>query len=252
MPSRRSPNSWTTVRLPERELAASILELAEPLLGGLGPAPSIEEARAAIELAVGFWNASVAASKVWGDPRPGALRAMRSRMCGRRAGLGDASTFDLLTARWRARFELDPRIVVSWTYEADAEGVARLVCAGGLPEGVSAVVPPPAEKRIAIGGMFLDDVRIRLDRTSSLNFPAERHSGAVGEDGSATVYAMMPSARQLFAEGRLPRVGGAPVEVLIGGQQLGPMLLAEVRCGGANLRYDVAVLVFRPVERTEP
>lgn len=194
----------------------------------------------------------MAASRVWGDPRPGALRALRARMRGRRTDHGDAATFDLLTERWRASFELDPRIVVRWTFEADAEGVGRLVCEGGLPAGVRAEVPSPAEKRIAIGGKFLDEVLIRMDSTSSTRFPAERHAGVVGEDGSATVFAMMPSALQLLAEGRLPPVGKAPVEVLIGGQRLGPMLLVEVRCGGANLRHDVAVLVFRPVERTEP
>lgn len=67
----------------------------------------------------------------------------------------------------------------------------------------------------------------------------------VGDDGTATVYAMMPSAVKLFADGRLTRVGGDPVEVVIGGRKLGPMVLAEVRCGGENYRYDVAVLVFR-------
>jgi hypothetical protein len=58
--------------------------------------------------------------------------------------------------------------------------------------------------------------------------------------------AMMPSALALFAEGCLPRVGGAPVEVTIAGRTLGPMVLTEVHCGGEDYRYDVAVLVFRP------
>lgn len=77
-------------------------------------------------------------------------------------------------------------------------------------------------------------------------FPVDRHRGVVGEDGSATVYAMMPSVLALFAEGCLPRVGGAPVEVTIAGRTLGPMVLTEVLCGGKDYRYDVAVLVFRP------
>ena len=250
---RRSPYSWTSVRLPERELAASVLELAEPLLERLGAAPSIAEARAAIALAVTCWNASVAASKLWADPRPGALRTLRARMRGRQAAPDDAATFDLLTERWRTRFELDPRIVRSWTYEADSKGVARLVCEVGLPNGVRAEVPPPLEQRIALGGKFLDEVRIRQSGTSFLSFPVERHRGVVGENGSATVYAMMPAVLQLLAEGRLPPVGGGPVEVLIGGQRLGPMTLAEVRCDGENLQYDVAVLVFSPAgNRTDP
>lgn len=73
--------------------------------------------------------------------------------------------------------------------------------------------------------------------------PVDR--GVIGDDGTATVYAMMPSALKLFAEGRLPRVDGDPVEVIIGGQNLGPMVLSEVRCIGENYRNDVAVLVFR-------
>jgi hypothetical protein len=55
---------------------------------------------------------------------------------------------------------------------------------------------------------------------------------------------MMPSALQLFAEGRLPRIGGDPVEVAIGGRKLGPMVLTEVCCGGENHRHDIAVLIF--------
>jgi hypothetical protein len=56
---------------------------------------------------------------------------------------------------------------------------------------------------------------------------------------------MMPSALQLFAEGRLLRVDGDPVEGVVGGRKLGPMILAEIRCGGDNYRHDVAVLVFK-------
>ncbi|MBI4817303.1 MAG: hypothetical protein HY791_13655 [Deltaproteobacteria bacterium] len=56
---------------------------------------------------------------------------------------------------------------------------------------------------------------------------------------------MMPSALQLFAEGSLPRIGGDPVEVDIGGRKLGPMVLTEVHCGGEHGRHDIAVLVFR-------
>lgn len=68
----------------------------------------------------------------------------------------------------------------------------------------------------------------------------------IGDDGTATVYAMMPSALKLFAEGWLPRVAGDAVEVAIGGRKLGPMVLTEVRCGGGeNFRHDIAVLVFR-------
>ena len=67
--TRRDPHSWTVVRLPERDLSELVLELAAPLLERLGPAPAVDDARAALALAVSFWNANVLASKLWGSPR---------------------------------------------------------------------------------------------------------------------------------------------------------------------------------------
>jgi hypothetical protein len=243
---RRDPHSWTVVRLPGRDLAETVLEFAAPTIERLGPAPSLEDERGAIELAVAFWNASVLASKRWEHPRVKELNELKKRMRGRQATPGDAATFDLLSGRWREHW-LDPRLVESWTYDADAAGVRRFVCTMGLPDGVKADVPPPIEKRIAIGGRFLDEVRIAQGGNASLSFPVDRHRGVIGEDGTVTVHAMMPSALQLFAEGRLPRVGSDPTEIVVGGRQLGPMVLAEVHCGGENLRHDIAVLVFKPV-----
>ncbi|HMJ13550.1 MAG TPA: hypothetical protein VK524_19155 [Polyangiaceae bacterium] len=46
--NRRDPYSWTVVRLPERDLAERVLELAAPLLERLGPAPAIDDGRAAM------------------------------------------------------------------------------------------------------------------------------------------------------------------------------------------------------------
>jgi len=241
---RRDPYSWTVVRLPERDLAELVFELAAPLLEKLGPAPALDDARAAIALAVSFWNASVLASKRWEHPRVKELNALKKRMRGRVASREDAATFDVLAERWRKHW-LDPRLVESWTYEPDGAGVLRLACTMGLPDGVRAEVPPPAEKRVAIGGKFLDEVQISLGGNIYTSFPVERHRGVVGDDGSATGYAMMPSALRLFAEGRLTRVGGEPVEVVIGSRRLGPMVLTEVQCGGENYRHDIAVLVFR-------
>ena len=243
--TRRNPNSWTVVPLPERDLSEIVLELVTPLLERLGPAPAVDDARAAVALAVTFWNASVLASKRWEHPRVKELNALKKSMRGRAASREDAARFDLLTERWREHW-LDPRLVESWTYEPDAAGVPRFVCTMELPEGVRAEVPPPTEKRVAIGGTFLDEVHISLGGNTSLSFPVDRHRGVVGDDGTATVHAMMPSALKLFAEGRLPCVGGEPVEIIVGGRKLGRMLLTEVRCGGENYRYDVAVLVFRP------
>lgn len=241
---RHDPNAWTMVRVPEGDLAETLVEFAAPLLERLGPEPTIEDAQAVMALVVSFWNASVLASKRWDDPRVKELNALKKRMRGRAASREDAATFDLLAARWRNHW-LDPRLVESWTYEPDSAGVRRLVCTMSLPAGVRAYVPPPIEKRIAIGGKFLDEVEISRGGTTSMSFPVERHRGVVGEDGTATVFAMMPSALQLFAEGRLNAVGGDPVEVAIGGRRLGPMVLIAVRCGGEFGRDDVAVLVFR-------
>jgi hypothetical protein len=250
--TRRDPHSWTVVRLPGRDLAELVVDLAAPLLERLGPAPAVDDARAAIALAVSFWNANVHASTLWGPPRAKELNALKKRMRGRAASRADAATFDLLAERWR-RHRLDPRLVESWTYEPDGARVPRFVCTVGLPEGVRAEVPPPVDKRVAIGGRYLDEVQISQGANTSLSFPADRHRGALGEDGTATVYAMMPSALQLFSEGRLTRVGGDPVEVAIGGRELGPMVLTEVRCGGESYRHDIAVLIFRRAKPgTEP
>jgi hypothetical protein len=91
----------------------------------------------------------------------------------------------------------------SWTYETYGGGVPRLLCAKGLPEGVRAEVPPPAEKRVAVGGKFLDEVQISQGGNTSLNFPVDRHRGVVGEDGTATVYAMMPLGLEAVRGGAL-------------------------------------------------
>lgn len=85
MTRRRDPNSWMVVRLPERDLAELILELAAPLLDRLGPTRTIEDARGALDLAVMFWNASVLASKHWPHPRAKDLNELRHRMRGRQA-----------------------------------------------------------------------------------------------------------------------------------------------------------------------
>jgi hypothetical protein len=246
MTRRRDPHSFTVVRLPERDLAETIFEFASPAIARLGPAPSLEDEREAIALAVAFWNASVLASKRWTYPRVKELNELRTRMRGRHSAPGDAALFDLLSEHWRAHW-LDPRLVASWTYDADGAGVRRLACTMGLPDRVEAEVPPPIDKRIAIGGRFLDEVRIACGANTSLVFPADRHRGVIAEDGTLTLHAMMPSALQLFAEGRLPRIGADPIVIGVGGRELGPMILAQVGCAGEDLRHDIAVLVFKPV-----
>lgn len=234
-------HSWTSVRLPERDLAEIILEVASPLLAELGTASTVEQARDVLALVVSFWNASVRASKRWERRRVKELNELKKQLQGRTSG--GSAMFDLLTATLRPH-ALDPRLVDDWSYDEDAAGSRRLTCTVGLPNGVRAEIPPPIDKRIMIGGVFLDEVRIRLTSSSFLGFPYARHSGAVAEDGTATVHAMMPAALQLFAEGRLHPVGGRAIDLTIGRQALGPMVLVEIRSAGE--RHDVAALVFKP------
>jgi hypothetical protein len=234
--------SYTRVKLPERPLAEAVLDVAAPLLEREPTAP-LERAQELLQLVVSFWNASVLASELWERRRMKSLNELRKAMRGRKASKEDAATFDLLTTRRKAHW-LDPRLVVDWHYVEDSSGARRLNCVHGLPDGVIELQGPPADKRISIGGAFIDELTIRLTATSSLGFPYEQQRGVVADDGTVTVHAMMPAVVQLFAQGRLTRVGGAPVDVAVGGRAQGPMVLAQVGCAGE--RHDVAVLVFKP------
>ena len=240
----RDAYTKTVVRLPERELAESLLHLAAPLLEALGTTPAPDEARRTIELAVDLWNSQVLASPYWGSPNPKPLAAVRKAMCGKQAPPGLADTFELLSSRWRAEFEFDPRLIGKWSLDTGGSGQPSLVCETMLPEGVEAYVPPPAEKRVAIGGQFLDEVCIRQTLTSCLSFPVDNHRGEIRSDGVVTIHSKMPTVVALFAEGRLSAVGGAAVDITVGSKQLGPMMLTQVFCTGSGGHHDVAVLVF--------
>lgn len=244
---RRDPNSWTIVKLPERALSDVVLELATPLLAKLGAAATVDERRVVVGLAVTFWNANVLASKQWEYPRTKDLNALKQRM----RAPEDRATLGLLTERWREHW-LDPRLVESWTYDVDATGEAHFVCIMALPDGVKAMVPPAIEKRIAIAGKFLDEVRIGIGSNTSLGFPVERHSGVVHDDGSVTIHTMMPVALQLFADGSLPPVGRGRVQIQIGVRELGAMELCNVQCSGALSRHEGTALAFRPLTAAAP
>jgi hypothetical protein len=240
MTRRSNPWSWTSVRLPETSLEEVLLDLAAPLLARLGAKPTIAEERSALAFAVDFWNASVRASKRWERPRVKERNELKKRMASRE----EAAVFVMLDERWR-RHWLDPRLVAAWTYEENEGGGRRLTCVVGLPDGVRAEIPPPLEKRIAIGGpRFLDEVQIPLGPGHLLSFPVSEHTAVVDEKGTVTVNARMPTVLQLFADGRLPRVGER-VDVAIGSHDLRPMTLASVGCGGD--RHDIARLTFKPV-----
>ncbi len=244
--STRDLYSWTEVRLPERSLSESVLDLAAPLLERLGSDPAPAEARATIAYAIEIWNAHVTAAPYWRHANPKPLAALRKAAGDKHAAPDLAERFALLSARWQKEFKFDPRLVGDWSFEENASGVAKLLCETRLPEGVRARVPPPAEKRIAIGGRFLDEVSIRQSPTSRISFPVESHSAVVAGDGTVTVRAKVLTALQLFADGVLNPIGAAPVAVQIGMSDAQPMVLTALSCTDYGGHRDFAVLVFRP------
>jgi hypothetical protein len=79
-------------------------------------------------------------------------------------------------------------------------GSHSLRCESKLPEGTVPHVPPPAASRIAIGGAFLDEVRIRQTGATLLSFPASNHRAQVASDGVVTIHAQALTVAQLFAD----------------------------------------------------
>lgn len=244
---RRDPNTRTVVRITEQPLDERVTDLAAPLLARLGTNPAPDAARETIELAIAFWNAKAKASQFWGDPRPKQLNDLKRKMTGKKAPAEDAEAFELLSERWREKeIAFDPRLVGHWSLEIGDDGGPRLSCEMELPDGVEAHVPPPIEKRVAIGGKFLDETQIRMTATSYLSFPVEAHRGAIGDDGTVTMRTKMPTAVALLAEGLLPPIGGAAVGLMVQGKKLDAMVLSEIACDANGGHHDIAVLVFKP------
>jgi len=244
---RRDPNTRHVVRIPEQALDERVVDLAAPLLARLGTKPAPEAVRETIELTIAFWNGKAKASQFWGDPRPKQLNDLKRKMTGKKTSAQNAGAFELLSERWREKeIAFDPRLVGDWSLEVGDNGEPRLSCEMELPDGVEAHVPPPIEKRVAIGGKFLDETYIRMTGTSSLGFPVEAHRGAVDEDGTVTVRTKMPTAVALVAEGVLPPIGGGPVALTVQGKKVNAMVLSEIRCDANGGHNDIAVLVFKP------
>lgn len=242
----------TTARIPERPLNERVLDLAAPLLERMGAAPPVDALRDAVALAIAFWNAKARAAEVWGPVESEPLAELQERMTGEVATAEDSEAFALLAARWREeQLAFDPRLVGEWSLDIGAGGELGLSCAMELPPGVEAEVPPPLEERIAIGGQFLDEVQLPMASRMSLLFPRKRHTAMLGEGGTLTLRTPMPVAVVLLADGVLPPKGGAPVEVLVHGENLGPMVLREVSCSGDGGRESIAALVFEPRPFTE-
>jgi hypothetical protein len=210
-----------------------------PVLESLGAAPAREDVKAAFALAVAVWNAEVAASRLWGDVNPEARDALRASV---RESPQRAAAFDLLSARWRKDHWTEARLVGACSLDVDPDGTPRFTCRTEYPEGVFPETKPPIEKRIAIGGRFLDEVLFRSSDTTGFSYPVENHRGVVGDDGRVTIVTKAGTALQLFADGALRAVGSA-VEVSVGGRALGPMTLVSVR-GSGGLGDDAVTLVF--------
>jgi len=247
----RDPNSRQVAFIPEQPLQERVLELAAPLLERLGTDPAPEAVRGAVDLAIAFWNAKAQASKIWGPSRPKALNGLQRTMTGKKATAEDSQAFELLTSQWRAKqIAFDPRLVGQWSLELGDDGRPRLSCEMELPDGVEAHVPEAIEKRVAIGGKFLDETQIRLTATSSLRFPVKAHRGRIGNDGSVMVRTKMPIALALLAEGVLPAIGGASVGLTVQGKRLEAMVLSEIRCDANGGHYDIAILTFKPASES--
>lgn len=248
---RRDPNTRTVARIPEQALDQRVLDLAAPLIARLGTNPAPEAIRDTIELTIAFWSAKAQASKIWGTSRPKALNDLTRKMTGKKASAEDVEAFELLSERWREKeLAFDPRLVGDWSLEVGDDGALRLSCAMELPDGVEAEIPPPIEKRVAVGGQFLDETRIRLTGTpgtiSLLSFPLKHHWGTVSDDGTVTVHTKMPTAVALLAEGVLPPIGGGSVSLTVQGKKLDPMVLSEIRCDANGGHNDIAILIFKP------
>ncbi len=254
--ARRAPHSWTTVRLPDRPLHERVLEVAAPLLDHLGPQPSPEETRKALELAVEFWNAKVRASKLWERPNTKPWRDLQRAASSKKARPEDSEAFAVLVQRWDALdLVLEPRLVAQWSFDTGPDGSVRLSCEMALPDRVQAMVMPPEEKRIAINGKYLDEVSIRSTQSVSSgvvyrSHPFESHHAAVDRDGHVAIHTPMATAAALLAAGTLPPVGGRPVDLLVGGKSLEGMEFRELRISASGLSDAQAALLFEPSSTT--
>lgn len=244
--TRPEPGARTFARISEQPLHERVLDLAAPLLERLGAGAPADAVRDAIEIAILFWNARARASKVWGPVETEPLSKLQKTMTGTIATTEDAEQFALLEARWRAKqLAFDPRLVGEWSLDIGPDGDPRLSCTMALPAGVEAEAPPPIEARIAIGGQFLDEVRIPTQRSGravvTLKFPRERHVGSVGDDGTLIVRTPMPVVAALLVDGVLPPKGEGAVDVLLCGETLKSMVLRQLRC---ESQERIAALVF--------
>ncbi len=128
-----SPARAAAPALPEEKISATLARFVEPVLQGLGGAPSEGALRELFALAVAVWNAHVLAMPAWGDPS--ALERVREHLRGPEAPLHHAHVFTVLSNRRVELFAGDPRFVREW----------ELTLAPGQPFGLrcKAAIPQP-------------------------------------------------------------------------------------------------------------
>lgn len=204
--------------------------------------------RRVLRRAIEVWNLHVMAGPIWEQPRT--LLAARARLEDPTASSSERDEFEILGQR-HARYRLDPRCVGQWSFAENpaTPGYFDLLCETLLPRGAEAEVPPPIASRVGIGGRWLDEIAIYQGDSSYRGFPVEHHRAEVDEEGLVSVRTPALTVVQLFAMGVLPPIGGA-VELVVGGETLGPMILADVRATD-DFREDRIVLRFDPA-RPDP
>lgn len=240
--ARRSANTRTVVFVPEQKLSATLLDFAAPLLEQFRPAPTVDEARGGLDLAIKIWNFHVMAGPLWGKPQ--FLKDARARMTDPAGEPALSAFFEILSTRRVEQFDDDPRLVGDWSLAPDDVGGFSLRCEAMLPEGCEPYVPPAPETRIRIGGRFLDEVKIAQSATALLSFPPARHRAEL-EGTDVVVETPASVAVQLLAEGTVPPIGTGTVELVVYGQPARRARLSRVRAPGA-LGRETIYLVFEP------
>jgi hypothetical protein len=110
--------------------------------------------------------------------------------------------------------------------------------------------------RIAIGGYRLDEVSIRHavqmnpPYVSSTIYPCSRHSARVDGD-QIVISAQASTVAKLFADGRLPPIRKASVEIAIDGQSYGLHVLLAVEQGAWDAVDHPLVLKFEKIDDSQ-
>lgn len=109
--------------------------------------------------------------------------------------------------------------------------------------------------RIALGGVFLDEVRIRMATDPEyrgiayLAFPASRHHAHVTPE-RVTISTQAPVVVQLYATGVLPAVGTQAISLRVGRTKLGDCALESVESAELHGAAGVILLHFRKAPET--